>query len=65
MATITHPTGIGYCMTGLALAISVPVIYKGPLDRFHTPLHIIIAMSYNASLDCYRTPLTYYHCSAI
>ena len=27
-----------------------------PLDRFHTPLHIIIAVSYNAPLDRFHNP---------
>ena len=70
MATITHPTGNGYCRdrilrdrTGSGYISTCHI--KDPLTIFTHPLHIIIAISYNAPLDHYRTPLTYYHCSAI
>ena len=52
MATITHPTGNGYCRDRIlrdragSVYIYQYLSYKGPLDRFHTPL-------------------TYYHCHII
>ena len=61
MATITHPTGNGYCRDGTLCDrtgsgyISTCHI-KDPLIVFTHPLHIIIAMSYNAPLDCFWTP---------
>ena len=53
MATITHPTGNGYCRdrilrdrTGSGYISTCHI--KDPLTVFTPPLHIIIAMSYNA-----------------
>ena len=58
MATITHPTGNGYCRdrilrdrTGSGYISTCHI--KDPLAVFTPPLHIIIAMSYNASLTVF------------
>ena len=61
MATITHPTGNGYCRdrilrdrTGSGYISTCHI--KDPLTVFTHPLHIIIAMSYNAPLTVIGPP---------
>ena len=61
MATITHPTGNGYCRdrilrdrTGSGYISTCHI--KDPLTVFTHPLHIIIAVSYNGPLTVFGPP---------